>query len=208
MHLHAPLNKILNTETKIKALRFFCSAGGEITGRQVAKMLNMSSTPVQAALRDLYNEGVLERKGFGRAFAYQLNRKNWVVDKVLVPMFQEEGAYPQTLWNRVSERIGRSVLKADILSAVVYGSVASRQERATSDIDLLVVIRNQAAKEPVEDLFLDMNHEMIHETGLNIDARIYTLKEFQNKRTEGIGFIKTAIRSHQLVYGKNLEDLS
>ena len=208
MRLNKPLNKILNTETKIKVLRFFCSAGGEITGRQVAKLLKVASTPVQAALRDLYNEGILDRKGFGRAFAYQLNQKNWVVESLLKPLFRSEGEYPSTLWNKIREKLENSNQKKHILSVVLFGSVGSAQERPTSDIDLLVVIQDNADKEIIEDLFIGMNRDIIQETGLNIDARIYSVAEFKDKRTEGITFIKTAIRSHTVIFGKGLETFS
>ena len=98
MRLNKPLNKILNSETKVKILRLFCSVGGETSGRQVAQLLQASTTTVRVALRDLYEEGVLERKGFGTVHAYGLNPKNWVVAKVLKPMFKTEGDYPSDLW--------------------------------------------------------------------------------------------------------------
>ncbi len=205
MRLNKPLNKILNTETKIKVLRFFCSAGGETTGRQVAKLLNVASTPVQSALRDLYNEGILDRKGFGRAFAYQLNSKNWGVEKLLKPLFRSEAEYPQTLWNRIQEEIENSFLKKQIFSVVLYGSVPIAQERPTSDIDFLVIIKDSADKEVVENFFIDMNRSIIQETGLNIDARVYSVSEFKNKCAEGPVFIKSATQSHQVIFGKGLE---
>lgn len=205
MRINTPLNKILNSETKIRVLRFFCSAGGEITGRQVAKMLKTASTPVQAALRDLFNEGVLDRQGFGRAFAYRLNRQNWVVSRILIPMFQEEGGYPRILQDRIRKSVVKTALKNAILSVVLFGSVVSAQERATSDIDLLVIVKNNADKEAVEDSFLQMNRDMIQEVGLNIDARIYAVSELKNKHAEGISFIKTALREHVLLFGEKLE---
>jgi predicted nucleotidyltransferase len=207
MRVNTPLNKILNSQTKIRVLRFFCSAGGEITGRQVAKMLQTASTPVQAALRDLFNEGVLDRQGFGRAFAYRLNRQNWVVANILIPMFRQEAEYPKVLQDRICKSVEKTSLKAAILSVVMFGSVVNAQERATSDIDLLVIVKNNSNKETIQDLFLQMNRDMIRETGLNIDARIYALSEFKNKHVEGVGFIKTAIRSHLLIFGEQLEAL-
>ena len=98
MRLNKPLNKVLNSETKIKVMRLFCSVGGENTGRQVARLLNVGPSPVQIALADLYNQGALERKSFGKAYAYSLNTKNWLVERVLKPMFRVETEYQAQLW--------------------------------------------------------------------------------------------------------------
>ena len=203
--MNKPLNKILNSESKVKILRLFCSAGGETSGRQIAKLLKASSTAVQAALRDLYNEGVLERKAFGRAYAYSFNSRNEVVAKVLKPMFEAEACHQKDFWDNMNQRIESSPVKIELLSVVLFGSVFKGQERPTSDIDLLVVIKNDQAKPAVEDLFFEMNRDTIQRVGLSIDAHIYSIDEFHKKVTEGLAFIKAAIRSNKVVWGERLE---
>lgn len=205
MRLNQPLNKILNNETKIKILRFFCSAGGETSGRQIALLLHASTTTVQTALRELYNEGVLDRKSFGKAYAFSLNTNNWVVARVLKPMFKIEGNYPSELWGTIRKKVERSAVKKNIISVVLFGSVFTRQERPTSDIDLLVIIDDGRVKRSVEDLFLEMNKAVIQEVGLSVEAHVYSVADFRDKAASGLAFIKAAVQSNHLIFGKHLE---
>jgi predicted nucleotidyltransferase len=204
MRLNKPINKILNSETKIKVLRLFCSVGGESTGRQIAKLLKVGPSPVQIALADLYNEGILERKSFGKAYAYSLNSKNWLVESSLKPMFRAEAEYQAQLWAKMRQHLEGSDLGGQILSVSLFGSVLSGQDRPTSDIDLLVIFKEGVEKQAIEDLFIDMNRGIIEETGLSLDAHVYSVSELREKVADGVTFIKDAIRSSKLILGKSL----
>ncbi len=204
MRLNKPLNKILNSETKIKVMRLFCSAGGESTGRQVAKLLNVAPSPVQIALADLYNEGIVERKRFGKAYAYSLNAKNWLVERGLKPMFSVEAEYQSYLWAKIRQHVEVSDLGEQILSVSLFGSILSGQERPTSDIDLLVIFKDGVEKQSIEDLFIDMNRSVIEETGLSLDAHVYAVSELREKVEDGLTFIKDVIRSGKVILGKTL----
>jgi len=206
MRLNNPLNKILNSETKIKTLRLFCSGVGESTGRQIAKLLNVAQSPVQIALADLYNEGILDRKTFGKAFAYGLNSKNWLVETALKPMFRIEKEYQPKLWGKIRQSLEEAGFLKEILSVCLFGSVRSGQERPTSDIDLLVIIKNNARKQFIEDLFINMNRSVIEETGMNLDAHIYSASELKDMVADGVSFIKEAMPSGAIIIGKSLED--
>ena len=206
MRLNNPLNKIMNSETKVKVLRLFCSGVGESTGRQVAKLLNVAQSPVQIALADLYNEGILDRKNFGKAFAYGLNSKNWLVETLLKPMFRIEKEYQPKLWGKIRKDLEEAGFQGEILSVCLFGSVGSGQERPTSDIDLLVIIKNDARKQLIEDLFIDMNRGIIEEVGLNIDAHVYSAAELKDRTADGVSFIKEAMQSGEIIIGKSLED--
>ena len=204
MRLNKPLNKVLNSESKIKVLRLLCSGGGESTGRQIAKLLKVGPSPVQIALADLYNEGIVERKSFGKAYAYSLNTKNWLVKSSLKLMFRAEAEYQVKLWAKIRQHVERSGLGKKIISVSLFGSVLSAQERPTSDIDLLVIFKDGVEKQAVEDLFIDMNRGIIEETGLSLDAHLYPVSELRKKFAEGLAFVKDAVRSSKVIIGKSL----
>ena len=205
MRLNQPINRILDSETKVKVLRYLCTAGGETSGRQIAQLLRAPTTTVQVALRGLHDEGVLDRRSFGKAYAFSLNTKNWVVAKVLKPMFKTEGNYPSELWTEISKKVERSKIKKAVLSVVLFGSVLTKQERPTSDIDLLILIDDGKAKQAVEDLFIEMNATIIQEAGLSLEPHIYSVAEFRDKVAEGLPFIKAALHSDKIILGKRLE---
>jgi predicted nucleotidyltransferase len=204
MRLNKPLNKVLNSETKIKVMRLFCLVGGESTGRQIAKLLNVGPSPVQLALADLYNEGILERKSFGKAYAYSLNSGNWLVEGGLKPMFRVEAEYQAKLWDKIRQHLEKTDLGEQIISVSLFGSVLTGQDRPTSDIDLIVIFKGGVEKQLIEDLFIDMNRGIIEKTGLSLDAHVYSVSELREKVSDGLKFIKDAIRSSKLIIGKSL----
>ena len=58
MRLYQALNKVLDSEVKVKTLRLFCRTGGDINGRQLAKLVKVSPMTAHMALKELADEGM------------------------------------------------------------------------------------------------------------------------------------------------------
>ncbi|MCG2676957.1 winged helix-turn-helix domain-containing protein, partial [bacterium] len=90
MRIHNVLDKILNQEVKIRILRFFCLNEQVLSGRQLAKELKINLVTCHKALQELQNEGVLNLIIGGRSHLYSLNSDNYVVKKILNPLYGKE----------------------------------------------------------------------------------------------------------------------
>ncbi|GEM_PF-3708192 len=88
------LDNILSTGSKLKIIRLFISRKNEFraSGRQVAKLINMTAPAAHAALKELENHGLLKRKIIGKQHIYGLDENSEMVKQVLKPMFQNEGS--------------------------------------------------------------------------------------------------------------------
>lgn len=84
--------------------------------------------------------GVVTRLPAGRAYLYSLNRRSYLVSKVLLPAFQHEAGWLEELGHAVY-RLGPKSIDAVLL----YGSWARGRAGRKSDVDLLVVghLQNQ-----------------------------------------------------------------
>jgi len=206
MRVHDPLDKILNNEVKIKILRFLCKTEAEWSGRQIAQEIKVSPAACHKALRELNNERALLLRSVGRSYLYRLNKENIIISELLKPLYEKESKIPDNV-NRAIVRNISSLVINDIASIAVFGSMRKGKERSTSDIDLLVLVRNPEDKTKVEEDFGKVNEKIISKFGNTISNYIQTTEEFKTKYKKGLALVKNILKSHRLLFGKPLEDL-
>ena len=206
MRVHNPLDKILNNEMKVKILRFLCKTEAEWSGRQIAQEIKVSPAACHKALRELNNEGALLLRSIGKSNLYSLNKENLIVSDLLKPLYERERKIPDEIYKDIVKNISSLVIK-DIVSIAVFGSVKKRKERPTSDIDLLVLVKNSENKGEVEEDFGKVNEKIISRFGNTVSTYIQTVKEFNSKYKKGLSLIKNILKSHKLLFGTPLEEL-
>ena len=206
MRVHDPLDKVLNNELKIKILRFLCKTDAEWSGRQIAQEIKVSPAACHKALRELNNERALLLRSIGRSYLYRLNKENLIISEMLKPLFERESKIPDDVYRAIVKNISSLVIK-DIASIAVFGSIKRRKERPTSDIDLLVLVRNPEDKRKVEEDFGKVNEKIIGKFGNTISSYIQTIEEFKSKYKKGLALVKNILKSHRLLFGKSLEEL-
>ena len=207
MRLTLPLDKILNNEVKIRALRILCQNSNGLSGRQIAKMVGASPKTAHTILQDLLREGVVTLRIVGKSYLFHLNETRAVVHEVLKPLFLFEKKLSERLFDIIRKAIKKSALKNDILSVALFGSVHAKTKRATSDIDLFVVIKTAALKMKTSDLFSDIDRQTSSQWGNLISPYVNTLTEFKNNAKRKTGIVPNALKSYQLIYGDRLEKL-
>ena len=107
MALDKLLDSILNTGSKAKIIRLFVSRkdGFRASGRQIAKLVNVTAPSTHAALKELHNQDILKREIIGRQHIYSLNNNHRVVRQILKPMFQKESSLKQEIENHLIKQI-------------------------------------------------------------------------------------------------------
>jgi len=206
MRVHDPLDKILNNELKIKILRFLCKTEAEWSGRQIAQEIKVSPAACHKALRELNNEKALLLRSIGRSYLYRLNKENLIISDLLKPLFQRESKIPDDVYRAIVRNISSLVIK-DIASIAVFGSMKKGKERPTSDIDLLVLVKNPKDRRKVEEDFGKVNEKIIGKFGNTISSYIQTVEEFKLKYKRGLALVKNILKSHRLLFGKPLKEL-
>lgn len=115
------LDRILSTGSKTKIIRLFVSRKDDFraSGRQIATLINMTAPAAHAALKQLYNLGVLKLAIIGRQHIYSLDNNSKIVEKILKPMFQKESSLKQ----EIEKHFVRQVLNRNIY--IIAGSNGS-----------------------------------------------------------------------------------
>lgn len=207
MKFTKPLDTILNTEVKIRILRFLCKTNAEWNGSQIAREIGVTSAAAHAALSALRREGVLELRNMGKTHVYSLKDGSFLVSSLLKPLFAKEDNILGHIIDLIKRKILSSKVKKEILSVVLFGSVSVRQENPASDIDLAVVVENTKAKVAIERLFEEIDIKVSMEFGNTISPYINTRAEFKAKHKKNLDIIKNILKSNVLIYGERLENL-
>jgi predicted nucleotidyltransferase len=151
--------------------------------RELERKLKASPGALARELKALSSEGLLQRQAHGREVFYSLNRAH--------PLFNElRGIVEKTtgIPRRLSESLGKM---REIREAYLYGSVATGEMDAGSDIDLLLVGKETAG---VRKLLSDLEGKFSR----SINAVTYSPEEFDRKRKDKSEFLYGVLKSPTL----------
>ncbi len=207
MRLNRPLDKVLNNEIKVRALRIFSQNQGEMSGRQIAALAGVTPKTAHEILQDLLVEGILVMRVVGKTHLFRLAEERVVVKDVLRPLFAAENILSERLFDIIRTTVKRSKMKNDIISIAVFGSVHAKTENSTSDVDLLVIVKTAEFKSKAETLFSELDQKVSSQWGHLISPYVNTLAELKSKAKKQSGAIPEILKSYQLIYGERLEKL-
>jgi uncharacterized protein len=154
--------------------------------RQIAATVGIQPGTLAPELCLLSDLGVVVSNRVGNQVFYRANQQSPIFPELksllakTVGVFQLLGSALEPLGDRIK-------------LALVYGSLARRDETAQSDIDLMVV-----GKVELEEVLarLDKVEKQIQRP---INATVYTSKEFRAKLTSGNHFVRSVVRGPKVV---------
>lgn len=121
---------------KIRILRFLITTPGSgFSGREIASAIGLSHVKCHTALQELNEHDVVAMRRSGKSILYQLNLKNILVKKLLIPLFEKEERLKSILVEIISKYLKKPAPK----SVILFGSFASGKANPGSDIDVLVI---------------------------------------------------------------------
>ena len=156
---------------------YFANPTARLHLRDLAERLNIDPSNLSKELGRLEREGLFRSEVSGRQKYFQLNRE--------YPLFAEVRSI-------VSKTIGASSLIAQSLKkiegieeAYLYGSFASNQQDAASDIDVLVI------GTPRDELLAEAMRKIERQLGREVSYTVLTRKEFDSRRTRKDAFLES-----------------
>ncbi|MEW6008337.1 MAG: nucleotidyltransferase domain-containing protein [Candidatus Omnitrophota bacterium] len=204
------LDDILTSKLKIAIIRLFVSKTSDFkaTGREIAKLIDFSAPAAHAALKELYNHGVLKLETIGKQHIYTLDNSNRVVQKILKPLFREEKSLKDEVKNFLIKHIRKAGIEKKIISLLLYGSLQRGEANQKSDIDIAVIIRNKKDKEGIEEKFLNhISVKFYDYFKVHLDTYIKTADEFRPRLKRNLPPVSTLMKSYSVIYGREPLDV-
>jgi len=161
---------------------------------ELARRMRVPSSSLQRELQELTEAGILKSHRQGRMVYYQANTDS--------PLFPDlRGLMLKTAGLVDVLRDALKPVAARINVALVYGSMASGQERSESDIDLMVIGNVSPA-----DLALPLRRAR-EQLGRDINPTVYLVAEFNRKRAAKDHFLSHVLTGPRLIVLGSENDL-
>ena len=153
--------------------------------RQIARQVETSVGTVQRELNLLADAGLIKRSTVGNQVFYQANQEHPEYPELRALLAKTAGVF-QMLKRALAP------LSSRIDVAFVYGSVARGEEKATSDIDLMVI--GTASLDEV----LDAAGPMEKQLGRPVNPTIYTIEDLKARLRSGNHFLQSLKKSKKV----------
>jgi predicted nucleotidyltransferase len=197
MLLHRYLEGVLGNKICIALLRTMINYQGKIfTIRGLAEEAKVSPNEVALTIHDLERWGIVKIQPVGRAYQLDLNKKSYILNKIIEPIFKSE----KNTFAELLALLKTHLNTKKIVSAALFGSIVKGQEKIDSDIDLLVISNDHdyaitQISQASEQVFLVFHG--------SVSPIIFTEKEFKDKQKESL--IRSILDNHILICGKSME---
>jgi predicted nucleotidyltransferase len=157
---------------------------------ELAAFLHTRPSSLQRELAALVRSGILQQRRDGRRTYFKAETRSPIF-RDLQGIFEKTVGLIPTLANTLRPFDGK------IDCAFVYGSVARREERATSDVDVMII-----GGAGVADLAPSLR-KAEKRLGRDINVTSYSVDEFRRKVAQGDHFLATVLKGNlQFVKGE------
>ena len=190
------LESLYITKSKIRQdllTLFFTNQSQKYYLRELQRILGYSAGSIRRELLKYQKDNLFNTQKVGNLLYYSLNTKH--------PLFKE-------LKSIISKTIGiEGGLRKALLSiegikiAFIYGSFASKREKATSDIDIMIIgnLNTSVLNEKVAELERRLKRE--------INISIYSPEEYERKKLLKSGFTIDVINNPKIMLVGKGDDL-
>ena len=198
MKMNDPLDDIFHNRNNVRILRHLVLFPSKVmTGRGLARELDMNHATCIRALDSLVDMGAISRKTVGRNSVYEVSNDTVLYKDFLRPLFEKEASLLDDLVGILSKGI-----KQRILSVYVFGSVARGEDTPASDIDLVLILKAGGDKKKAEEVIADNEREAYRLYRIGTNALLYTSDEFERMKQIEHPLAREILSEGKLLYGK------
>ncbi|MDP2183014.1 MAG: nucleotidyltransferase domain-containing protein [Actinomycetota bacterium] len=187
---------VLGTRSKVRVLRVLHGVRVPLNASQIGYRTKLSQPAVSAALEALADMGLVESASAGRARVHWLVRENVYVREMVDPVFQTEAAVPEMLETDVKTAFGR-----ETVSIVLFGSYARGDQDAESDIDLVMVVADEALRARLDNFLSERLGELGSRWGARLSAIVYSAAEAAGLHSGSSAFYESLANEGVVVSG-------
>ena len=196
------LEDIMGHKSKIKLLRYLINSKLELTGRQLSRATGIHHRTAHNALKELASFGIVVMHQTGRAIIYKVNDNNLLLERILRPIFTLEKSLLSQTIVMILRRTG-----VRVISAIVFGSVASSSERGTSDIDVLFLVSSKREQHKLIEGLEKIEYDFLLKYGNMLSPLVFTIDEFVKRLRQKDRLILNIIQKGKSVYGKTIQEV-
>jgi len=169
---------VFGSRSGMRVLRVLAGVSVPLSITQIAQHAHLSYPAVNTVLAELVNRGIVLESRSGNARIHQLNQESIYVKRIIVPFFQLEN-------NVLSEMIAgiKATLSDLAQSVILFGSFSRGTQTLQSDVDILIVSKDEGAKTLIEETLSEYTLQFYHRFGHTLEALSYSNDEARELHT-------------------------
>lgn len=198
--------RALHEDAQTRVLRFLWRSRAEWSGREIARKVGLSAPACHETLKKLDARGLVELRRVSNVHLYKINSENYLVRHVFALQFAAEAAMPK----RIAAAVKKSLVdpsKSDIVSIVLFGSMARGTERLASDLDLLVVVPAKDSVKALEPRIECLRTLLFKRFSMPLSPYIQTLLDLRKKHHRELPLIREILKDGRLIFGQDIKEL-
>lgn len=200
MIVHNIFDHIFNTQGNIAVLRILNERIEGISGREVARLANISVRTAQMALSRLESLGLVKRNIGGRDHLFILNRNNYFSDMIISEIFKVENNFRNEIISSIRNKLGKYCV-----SIILFGSTARREEEINSDFDVCIIYRKD--KKEIDSIVSSLRDELWKRYSIHFAPFYITDSEFKKRASLSKEPVNGIIKDGILIAGKSIKEL-
>lgn len=166
------LEYILNSSIRVKILQLMVRRQDWLFSEsEISRELKEPKTTVHRQIKLLRDYNLLLNYKKGNNTVYRLNEKNYIVKKMLEPLFLEEDKAVIELSKEFCNKVAKSNL------CILFGSAPKGQMKPTSDADIAIISKNRLDKASIEKC----KQHFLENFGLIFSVHTFQQKEFKKR---------------------------
>lgn len=202
-----PLDAVLTSRSKMRLLRVLVSAGEPLSGREAARLARVSHLPASRSLDELVALGVLHRQTTASQHLYTLNPQSFLMRQGLEPLYRTERERVERVFDCLRSMLRRAPDAEQVKGAWIFGSAARGQDTPESDLDLLVVVKDEPGGHQLHAHLAAQGPEMEREFGLRLSPVVLTRERLRAMHADEHPLVRDVLREGRRVTGEDLEKL-
>lgn len=172
--------QLIDTEAKLKVVRFLLNHEAAMSEREISSLVGISHMTVNRILRNLEQWHFVSYERVGRAHVWKVHPQSYAYEVLSVVKVAVD-TQPQP-FEALKTTILNGLPKKNLIKVVLFGSVAKHNEEAGSDVDLFVLTQNKENLKPLEDALEGLSTACLEKFGNRLAAYVLTEKQFQQKK--------------------------
>ena len=194
------LQHIFSTPSNVAILRALNQRVVGVSGREVARISNLSTRAAQISLAQLEALGLIKRTIGGRDHLFIINRNNKIVSDLISYIFE----YEQNLKHEIISLIKKKLSPA-LTSLIIFGSVARKEDDLNSDFDLCIVCNKN--KSSAEVIVSSLRDKLSDDFNISLAPYYISEAEFKKRAKSNLSPVTDILKEGEVISGKSLKDL-
>ena len=200
MIIHRALDEIFRTWSNVAVLRALIDTNTGFSGNEVARVAGMNPRSAFKALTSLEELGIVNRVVGGRDHIFTLNREHLLVQEIILKIYSIENKFMDEILRTLS-----TILKKHVYSAVIFGSVARKEEKSLSDLNICCIVNSPLELLFVRDLLNKKSLLLYKKYGIKLAPVLFMKDAFIRKKKSKL--IKDIVEEGILITGKSIKGL-